>query len=72
MAKLKVTISGMHCASCGTNVEKVLKKVQGIKEVTVSVLTKKAFVETTETVNPEDIKKAVSKIGYKVVAVESA
>ncbi|HLC78239.1 MAG TPA: cation transporter, partial [Candidatus Nanoarchaeia archaeon] len=37
MKKLKLTIEGMHCASCATNIEKSLKKVPGVKEVSVSV-----------------------------------
>lgn len=71
MTKLKLTISGMHCASCGTNIERSVKKVPGVKDVTVSVMTKKAFVEG-EKIPKEELKKAVEKVGYKLVSVEEA
>ncbi len=70
MKKLKLTIEGMHCASCGNNIERSLKKVKGVKEVSVSVMTKKAFVETEDPVTEEEIKSAVAKVGYKVAALE--
>ncbi len=70
MKKIKLTIEGMHCASCGSNIERSLKKVKGVKEVSVSVMTKKAFVETEDSVDEGEIKSAVAKVGYKVLALE--
>ncbi len=70
MKKLKLTIEGMHCASCASNIERSLKKVKGVKEVSVSVMTKKGFVEIEDKVKEEDLKNAVSRAGYKVVNVE--
>jgi len=68
--KKKITISGMHCASCASNVERSLKKVSGIKSVSVSLLTKKGFIESDKEISDEDIRKAVSRTGYKVEAIE--
>lgn len=64
--KTKITIEGMHCASCATNIERALKKLPGVKEAVVSVLTKKAIVECEKPLNPEEVKKLVAKVGYKV------
>lgn len=69
MTKIKLTIEGMHCASCASNVERAVKKVKGVKEVTVSLMTNKCFVEM-ENADKEEIKKAVGKVGYKVVGIE--
>jgi len=69
MKKLKLTIEGMHCASCASNVEKSLKKVKGVKEVTVSVMTHKGFVEADDSTSEEEMKNAVSRAGFKVVEV---
>ena len=69
MKKLKLTIEGMHCASCAGNVERSLKKISGVKEANVSVMTNKAIVETEDSVKEEDLKKAVVKVGYRVVKV---
>ncbi|MEK6908771.1 MAG: heavy metal-associated domain-containing protein [Nanoarchaeota archaeon] len=70
MKKLKLSIEGMHCASCASNIERSLKKVSGVKEVSVSIMLKKGTVEVEDGVDIEEIKKAVAKVGYKVVKVE--
>lgn len=71
MKKVKLTIEGMHCASCASNIERSLKKVSGVKEVNVSVMTNKSFVEAEDSVSEEDLRKAVSKVGnYKIIKVE--
>jgi Cu+-exporting ATPase len=70
MKKLKISIEGMHCASCASNIEKSVSKVSGVKTCSVSLMLKKGTVEVEDNVNVEDIKKAVAKTGYKVVKVE--
>ncbi len=70
MKKLKMAISGMHCGSCAGNIERSLKKVEGVKSASVSMMTNKGIVEIEDKVSEEELKKAVSRAGYKVVAVE--
>jgi len=70
MKKVKIIINGMHCASCASNVERSLKKIQGVKEVNVSVIGKKAFVEMDEKVSNEELTKAIARTGYKVINIE--
>ena len=70
MKKIKITIEGMHCASCASNVERSLRKVSGIKEISVSLMLKKGIVEADDSVSEDEIKKAVSKAGYKISKVE--
>ena len=72
MKKLKLTISGMHCASCASNIERSLKKTPGIKSANVSLMTKKGFVEIEEgkDVPDSEIEKAVSRTGYKLTGIE--
>jgi len=70
MKKLKLTITGMHCGSCAGNIERSLKKVSGVKAVNVSMMTNKGLVEAEDAVSDEDLKKAVSRAGYKVLNVE--
>ena len=53
--KKKITIEGMHCASCSSNVERSLKKISGIKEVSISLMTKKAIIETENQIPQEEI-----------------
>jgi P-type Cu+ transporter len=70
MKKIKLTIEGMHCVSCASNVEKSVGKISGVKSVSVSVMTRKGIVESDDSVSVEDLKKAVARAGYKVVDVE--
>ena len=72
MKKLKLTIEGMHCASCATNIERSLRRVPGVKDVSVSVLTNKSFIEADDAVSEENLKKAISAAGtrYKLLKAE--
>lgn len=68
--KKKITIEGMHCASCSSNIERSLRKVPGVKEVSISLMTKRAIVEADDKVADEEIRKAIARAGYKVVSIE--
>ncbi|MEK6879155.1 MAG: heavy metal-associated domain-containing protein [Nanoarchaeota archaeon] len=70
MRKIKLSISGMHCGSCAGNIERSLRKVSGVKEVSVSAITNKAFVEADEKTSEDEMKKAVARAGYKIISVE--
>ena len=70
MKKIKVKISGMHCASRANNVERSLKKVLGVKDVRVILMMNKAFVEVEDNVKEEELRKAISNAGYKLVGIE--
>ena len=70
MKKLKLSIGGMHCASCASNVERSLKKISGVKEASVSLMLKKGTVEAEDSVSEDELKKAVSRAGYKLSKVE--
>jgi len=70
MRNLKLTIEGMHCSSCVSNIERILKKVPGVKEVSISLMLKRGNIETEDNVTEEEIRKAISKVGYKVTKIE--
>lgn len=70
MKKLKLSIQGMHCASCSNNVQKVLLGVKGVKSASANVIFKSGRVEAEDSVSDEDLKKAVSKLGYKVTDIK--
>ncbi|PIN95095.1 heavy metal transport/detoxification protein [Candidatus Pacearchaeota archaeon CG10_big_fil_rev_8_21_14_0_10_30_48] len=71
MKKVKLTIQGMHCASCASNIERSLKKVSGVKNVSVSLMTNKSIVEVEDNVSEESLKQAVARTGYKVVEIQT-
>lgn len=68
--KKKILVDGMHCASCASNIERSLKKVEGVENASVSMMTRKAIVEVDEKVSDEELKKAISHTNYKVVSIE--
>ncbi len=55
-------VTGMTCAACSAHVEKAVRKVEGVSDVTVSLLTNSMTVEGTAL--PDDIIAAVEKAGY--------
>ncbi len=70
MKKLKLTIAGMHCASCASNIERRLKKVSGVQEASINLIMKKGIVKAEDSVADEELKKAVASIGYKILQIE--
>ena len=66
MIKKTIVIEGMHCASCAGNVEKSLRTVKGVKNAKVSLLFKKAVVDGEDNLSMDEVRKAVSKLGFKV------
>lgn len=69
MKKVKITIEGMHCASCQMNAEKALLKVRGVKNAKVNLLFRNASVEADDNVNEADLKKAIKDAGYNATKV---
>ena len=63
---LILDIEGMHCAICENNIERGLTKLDGIKKVSVNLMTKKAFISGSN-LNLKSITKTIEKIGFKVV-----
>lgn len=61
--KKVITIEGMDCVSCASNITRSLKDVKGIKDVNISVMTKKGHLEIEGGVSNKDIKDAVSRVG---------
>ena len=59
-----ISIEGMMCAHCQAHVEKALKEVAGVTEVTVSLENKNAVV--TGDASVETLKQAVVDAGYEV------
>lgn len=57
-------ITGMTCASCAGRVERVLRKVPGVKNATVNLANERAHVEVLDTIDPASLIAAVDKAGY--------
>lgn len=66
IAHLNLPILGMTCGSCVGRVEKALKAVPGVREVTVNIATERASVVAASTVPVPALASAVQKAGYAV------
>jgi len=65
--KYDLKIEGMTCASCVTRVEKVISKIDGIKNVSVNLATEKvSFEMEDEKRNLSEIAAAIKEYGYEL------
>ena len=66
--KKNIPIIGMACAACAANVERRLRSLDGVREVSVSLPTRMAVVDWDEqVVTPEDMKRELNAIGFDLV-----
>lgn len=56
----------VDCANCANLVENEAKKVQGVKDLTISFMTQKMKIEFEEGVDTESVLAEVLKVGKKV------
>lgn len=65
MNKVFLRIEGMSCANCALNIEKALKKIEGVRSVKINFSTDSGVVEFDgEVVDKERILEAVKDAGY--------
>ncbi|HTZ10927.1 MAG TPA: heavy metal translocating P-type ATPase [Candidatus Margulisiibacteriota bacterium] len=70
--KIALGLSGMHCASCAANIEKALKALPGVADVSVNFSSEKAYINIyPQEINTQDIIRAVERLGYGVLEGES-
>jgi len=66
--KSTISITGMHCAACASNIEKSLRKLHGVSRAAVNFATEKAYVEyDSAAATPDDLERAVADAGYGVL-----
>lgn len=63
------SITGMTCSACSSHVEKAVRKVEGVNNVTVSLLTNSMLVEGAA--SADEIIGAVEKAGYGAAVREN-
>ncbi|MFQ0993586.1 heavy metal translocating P-type ATPase [Gilliamella sp. BG2] len=64
-----LNIEGMSCASCVSRVEKAIKKVDGVIDVSVNLATEKATINADTHVKLEALMSAVDKAGYRAIKI---
>ncbi|KKG09234.1 heavy metal translocating P-type ATPase [Methanosarcina sp. 2.H.A.1B.4] len=65
--EITLGVSGMTCSACALNIEKVLKKKEGVDSVAVNLELGRAKVSFEPSlISPQEIEEAIESIGYKV------
>lgn len=68
MERIIISVFGMHCASCAANIERYLRKLEGVSKVNVNFATEKAYVEFEPgKITAEELENAIEKSGYRVI-----
>lgn len=64
-------MTGMHCAACANNVEKIVKKQEGVEEASVNLAAATLTVSfRPDAVTAQQLKDAVAKIGFDLIIDE--
>ena len=67
LKEITLGVSGMTCSACALNIEKVLKKKEGVDAVAVNLELGRAKVSFEPSlISPREIEEAIESIGYKV------
>ncbi|MGB3367910.1 MAG: heavy metal translocating P-type ATPase [Acidaminobacteraceae bacterium] len=66
-----IPVDDMTCSACAQSIEKAVKKLNGVSEVSVNSLTEKAFVTyNADITRLSEIKQAIIKAGYTPRSIE--
>lgn len=67
MKRYTLSIDGMTCASCVGRVEKALKKVESVIDVSVNLATERATIQSDQALDIQTLYNAVERTGFGVV-----
>lgn len=69
--KVIIPVLGMECAACAQAIERSLRKLDGVIEISVNGLANKAYVTyDVKKVRLSEIKRAIVKVGYEPQEIE--
>ncbi len=65
-------VKGMHCASCASIIERTVKKIDGVEDISVNSGTENAKISYDESkTNPQDFNQKLEPLGYTLAIEES-
>lgn len=65
--KITAQVKGMHCASCAMTIEKSVKKLEGVKSISVNYGNEKATIDFDETkITPAKFNQTIGPFGYEI------
>ncbi|MES3032255.1 MAG: heavy metal translocating P-type ATPase [Patescibacteria group bacterium] len=66
-------VRGMHCASCASIIERTVKKIEGVENISVNNGTENAKISfDAHTTNPHHFNKKLEPLGYSLVVPHTA
>lgn len=65
-----ITIEGMRCGHCTSSVEKALRELPGVKDVSVDLSSGTAVMETTSDIDEKTIRKTIEDLDFTVVIIK--
>ncbi len=66
-------VKGMHCASCASIIERTVKKIEGVEEISVNNGTENAKISFNESkTSPESFNKKLEPLGYSLIVPQTA
>ena len=68
----KYAVQGMSCAACSARVERAVSELEGVREVSVNLLTNSMTVSYDESLSSADITQAVTNAGYGASLADSS
>jgi len=69
---VRLAVSGMHCASCVSTIERALQRLEGVESATVNLATGRARVSAGPEVETSRLVSAVAQAGYEAEALDGA
>ncbi len=62
-----LAVEGMHCQKCVTRITEALKKIDGVKKVTIDLDSKNVSVISKTEIPFDTVKAAIENLGFKVI-----
>lgn len=70
--KIQLRVEGMHCSSCAQNIEKKIRKENGVKDVSVSYAAKRASIDFDPgKIDGQRFAGIIKKMGYKAFFISA-
>jgi len=69
--KLEVGVEGMTCGGCARSVDRALRKLDGVVNVTVDLEGRRAQVDAERPLDEASIRESVGKLGFSVTHVSA-
>jgi copper chaperone CopZ len=68
MSEQVLLVDGMHCGGCAASVERALRALDGIEQVTVELAAGRVTVVGSDALNAAELSAAIEGLGFEIRA----